>query len=350
LFEIIAALIWISAACFAFLAIYRRLRTRSIGIEPLSLSAVPLLSSLILAGLGLFDYQVSRSLEADGRLGAEIDTLSNEKIIESRLMCSRMENGTTVCQNQEVERSIVIDDCSQIGVAGSCIDKGLLISSLNSTEYAFNAPEVMTLDRPETIGLVLGSDGPIDRENHFLGMNGLVRSGQVPLTLFMEAEIVGPAFTIEPSGRQRREVSSLNATRWDWKLTPRQSGEHQFEVSIFIVLSRDGQKIAEDKPLAARQVVQVSVGTLDYLIALAGKLQPLQAFLVVLIAGVGSILVWFGISKFKDFWRNSDQKEEPTKVELTIKTESKNYSDRANSDLGPAKLSGDAENSQDRDF
>ncbi len=223
---------------------------------------------------------------------------------------------------------LIFGSCRALGEVGSCIDKQSLISALKTTSYAFNRIDEMTLGEPETVSLIIDTSGAMDIEQELDGLSGNVITGETPISFQMEAELVGPAFKIEPVGRQRREISTLNPTRWEWDITPERPGKHPLEVSLYVVVTNEGEKISEDKPLAERQVIDVTVSRLDSLIIFAEKLDPLRAFVFALIASLVGLLGWFGIKSWKDVSGKGPEEEKPQRIEVTIKDGSDNSKDR----------------------
>lgn len=211
--------------------------------------------------------------------------------------------------------------CIQIGVSGPCLDRSLF-SGLEKAEYAFNAPQEMALAKPQTIALVIDTTGETDFEAELMALPGDRVQGETPVTLIMEAEIVGPAFAITPTGRQRRELSQLNPTRWDWEISPKRSGQHQLEVSLYVIATSAGESLGEEKALAERKVINVTVSRLDSMIAFTQKIDPLRAFIFTLIAGLAGLLAWFGIKSWKDVSGKEPEEEKPQRIEVTIKDSS----------------------------
>lgn len=210
--------------------------------------------------------------------------------------------------------------CIKIGVLGPCLDRSLF-AGLETAEYAFNAPREMAVAEPQSIALVIDTTGTTNFAAELMALPGTPVQSRTPISLIMEAELVGPAFEITPSGRQRRELSKLNPTRWDWEISPKRSGQHQLEVSLYIIAATGGERLGEEKALAERRVINVTVSRLDSLISIVQKLDPLRAFIFALIAGLGGLLAWFGIKGWKDVSSKEPKEEKPRKIEVTIKNE-----------------------------
>ena len=212
--------------------------------------------------------------------------------------------------------------CIKIGVSGPCLDRSLF-SGLERAEYAFNAPQEMALAKPQTIALVIDTTGQTDFGDELMALPGATVQGETPISLLMEAEIVGPAFEITPSGRQRRELSQLNPTRWDWEVTPTRGGQHQLEVSLYVIASKGGESIGEEKALAERQIITVTVSPLNQVTAFIAKIDPILAFFVAIGGAIAAVLAWFGIKSWRDVSGKEEAGDKPQKIEVTIKDASK---------------------------
>jgi hypothetical protein len=210
------------------------------------------------------------------------------------------------------------ESCFRLGVSGPCLDKSLF-SQLERAEFAFNAPQEMSTAEPQTIALVIDTTGTTDFDAELLALPGVPVRGETPVSLIMEAEIIGPAFDITPSGRQRRELSELNPTRWDWEVVPTRSGEHQLEVSLYVIASRDGERIGEEKALAERRVIMVTVPPLNRVTDFISKIDPILAFLVAIGGAIAAVLAWFGFKSWRDVSGGQDSEDKPQKIEVTIK-------------------------------
>lgn len=210
------------------------------------------------------------------------------------------------------------DNCITLGVAGPCLDRALF-SGLERAEYAFNAPQEMAVSEPYTIALVIDTTGQTDFSAELMALPGVQVEGETPISLIMEGEIVGPAFEITPSGRQRRELSELNPTRWDWEVTPTRGGEHQLEVSLYVIASRGGESIGEEKALAERHVILVTVSPLNRLTDFIVKVDPILAFVLAIGGAIAAVLAWFGLKSWRDVSGADDGEAKPQKIEVTIK-------------------------------
>lgn len=212
--------------------------------------------------------------------------------------------------------------CIRLGVSGPCLDRSIF-SGLERAEYAFNAPQEMAVSEPQTIALVIDTTGQTDFSAELMTLPGVQVEGETPISLVMEAEIVGPAFQITPSGRQRRELSELNPTRWDWEVTPTRGGQHQLEVSLYVLASEGGESIGEEKALAERRIITVTVSPLNRVTAFIAKVDPILAFFVAIGGAIAAVLAWFGIKSWRDVSGKEEAEDKPQKIEVTIKDASK---------------------------
>ena len=105
--------------------------------------------------------------------------------------------------------------------------------------------------------MVLDSTGSTDFSRELDKLSGAIETGTTKISLEMEAELYdGSAFKIAPNGRQRRELSILNPTRRNWDVTSLAEGERVLELSLYVILTNDGERIGEDK--AIRNAASVS--------------------------------------------------------------------------------------------
>ena len=212
----------------------------------------------------------------------------------------------------------VTSSCFHLAVSGDCLDWNIF-SELESANFALNAPSDMLVRHPQVIALIIDSTGATNFEDELEGLPGNAVQGATPISLFMEAEIVAPAFEVDPEGRQSRQLSRLNPTRWDWEVAPKREGDHQLEVSLYVIATKNGESIGEEKALAERRIINVSVARVDQLASFAQRLDPLRAFIFALIAGLAGLLGWFGIKSWKDISSKDTEEERPQKIEVTIK-------------------------------
>ena len=125
----------------------------------------------------------------------------------------------------------------------------------------------MMVNKSEIVSLILDSTGNTDFAKELSNQSGSVEQGTTKISMEMEAELYGgSAFKILPERRQRRELSTLNPTRWNWDLTPLREGHHMLELTLYVILTNDGEKLSEDKAIAERRFVMVSVRPLDRVI------------------------------------------------------------------------------------
>lgn len=326
----ILALVPVAAILFAVFKFLRR-RDFSPAVAGMVISLV---TSLPIAGLltGMLATQSFVGNENQPPLEINIDELASITVTTNG-ECSPIihdDGNVTIACEAPKTISTTIPDCTELGALDGCIDKHAIVQHLRTASYAFNRIGQMSLGTPETIALVIDTSGSADFDQELDGLPGTVSTGVTPISLQMEAELVGPAFTIEPEGRQRREISTLNPTRWEWEVTPEREGEHPLEVSLYVVLTKEGEKISEDKPLAERQVINVTVSRLDSLISFAQKIDPLRAFIFALVAGLAGLLAWFGIKSWKDVSGKEPEENKPQKIEVTIKDGSKATQDKEN--------------------
>ena len=209
-------------------------------------------------------------------------------------------------------------DCIDIGATGPCLSTKLF-KQLARAAYAFNVQSEMDVLESQTIALVIDTTGTTNFSDELEALPGTQVTGETPISLIMEAEIVGPAFKIIPAGRQQRKLSRLNPVRWDWDISPKRSGKHQLEMSLYVVATNKGVSVGEDKALAERQVINVTVAQHKRVLEFVNTMDPILAFLVTLFGSFAVILAWFGIKSWRDMTGVKHGEDNPQKIEVTIK-------------------------------
>lgn len=248
----------------------------------------------------------------------DIALLTQTETVEWRISCVG-----DICTRVPEPVVYQLPDCAALGVLGDCVDKEAMLATLKTASYRVNRGGPIKLGEPQTVSLVVNTSDSADFDEEQSGLPGERSSGTTSISMQMEAELVGSAFMIEPQGRQRREISMLNPTRWEWGITPERGGVQRLEVAVYVILTKNGEKIGEDKPVSAVQGVEVTVSPLDAIIAFARKTDPLRASIFAFVAGLAGVMAWFGIKGWKDFSKIEPEEEKPQTIELIIKNGAK---------------------------
>ncbi len=316
-FLAIALLVVIVLAVFKFLRRY--FKPRNAGFVLVAMFA-------LIVGIGavvhsererlafLRDQNMQNSVVRPPTFDPDIELLTQTETFEWRVSCVG-----DVCTPVQEPVVYQLPNCAELGMLGDCVDKEAILATLKTASYRFNRVGPIKLGEPQTIAVVLNTSDSTDFDKELNNLPGARSTGTTSISMQMEAELVGSAFSIEPQGRQRREISTLNPTRWEWELTPERGGLQHLEVAVYVILTRNGEKIGEDKPVSAVQGVEVTVSPLDAIIAFTKRTDPLRASIFAFVAGLAGIMAWFGIKGSKDFFRTEPTEEKTQTIELIIK-------------------------------
>ena len=126
------------------------------------------------------------------------------------------------------------------------------------------------------------------------GFKGEIVERDVELSDTVSAQLTGVGFDITSQTVERQRLSGKTVTRWQWRVTPTEPGQHTLILEIFGYAT--GSLDAE--PLDAyRDVITVEVEQIDQLVSWARGVQPLFAVLAAL-AGIGSAV--FAFLRFRE--------------------------------------------------
>ncbi|MEM6626491.1 MAG: hypothetical protein AAF719_07285 [Pseudomonadota bacterium] len=155
---------------------------------------------------------------------------------------------------------------------------------------AYNRPpSTMALNRPVDISLVIDATPEGAPVTGLEGFEGEIIERDVDLSDVVAAQLTGPAFEIIPLSVKRQKLSPRAQNRWQWRVTPTETGEHTLILEIFGYAP--GVEAAE--PLDAyRDKIAVEVRQLDQLVSFARENEPVFGALAA-IAGVLSALFGF---------------------------------------------------------
>jgi hypothetical protein len=171
-----------------------------------------------------------------------------------------------------------------------------LQSQFKSRKVTYNRPPAkLALNKAIDVSLVINATDDADAGKEALqGFPGEVVERDVDLSDTVSAQLTGIGFDISTQTVERQKLSGRTINRWQWRVTPTETGTRTLILDIFGYES--GSLDAE--PLAAyRDEIVVEVQQLDQIITWAKGVQPVFAVLAAL-AGAASAL--FAFLRFRE--------------------------------------------------
>ncbi len=171
-----------------------------------------------------------------------------------------------------------------------------LEAQFKSRRVTYNRPpQKLALNKPVDVSLVVNATADADAGKAALeGFKGEIIERDVDLSDTVSAQLTGAGFDITSQTVDRQRLSGRAVNRWQWRVTPTETGEHTLMLEIFGYAT--GSLDAE--PLDAyRDVIAVEVEQFDALVSWAKGVQPLFAVLAAM-AGVGSAI--FAFLRFRE--------------------------------------------------
>jgi len=171
-----------------------------------------------------------------------------------------------------------------------------LETQFKARRVTYNRPPAkLALSKPVDVSLVVNAtnDEAAGREA-LEGFKGKIVERDIELSDTVSAQLTGVGFDITSQTVERQRLSGKTVNRWQWRVTPTETGQHTLILEIFGYAS--GSLDAE--PLDAyRDVITVEVEQIDQLVSWARGVQPLFAVLAAL-AGIGSAV--FAFLRFRE--------------------------------------------------
>jgi hypothetical protein len=184
--------------------------------------------------------------------------------------------------------------CRALGVLGKCTQYESILKDLLDAPFAYNRPNTMWRDEPTSISAILDPGFTIDPADALAGQEGDIVQVQSKISRYMSAELSGAVFQVEPTGPQRRLITTTSPTQWNWKATPLKSGSKQLIVlQIFAHIQENGEV---SDPITIRtfpDYIRVNIKTWDQMIDVVKDIQPVHAFLVAVSGSVSGLFVWY---------------------------------------------------------
>jgi hypothetical protein len=171
-----------------------------------------------------------------------------------------------------------------------------LAEQFKARQVTYNRPPAtLLIDRTIDVSLVINATEDASAGAEALqGFPGTVVEREVQLSDSVSAQLTGVGFDIETQTVARQKLSGRTINRWQWRVTPREPGDHTLILEIFGYAS--GSDDAE--PLDAyRDEIRVEVQQVERLVKIASEYQPLFAA----IAGLaGLISAFFAFMRFRE--------------------------------------------------
>jgi hypothetical protein len=177
-----------------------------------------------------------------------------------------------------------------------------LASQFKSRKVTYNRPPAkLGLNKAIDVSLVINATENADAGKDALqGFPGTVVERDVDLSDTVSAQLTGVGFDINSQTVERQKLSGKTINRWQWRVTPTETGTRTLILEIFGYES--GSLDAE--PLDAyRDEITVEVPQqLDQLVTTAKTFQPVFA----VVAGVaGALSALFGFLRFREERKHS---------------------------------------------
>ena len=122
-------------------------------------------------------------------------------------------------------------------VSDSCSDIEPVVTSLRRGDFIFNKPNQAFIGRPLTIVMILKTNDDQDTQTAFAVTKGPKQTITAPYARSIESTLRGLDFEIDPSGPQRRTVTSLEPVKWEWTVIPEKSGVKIISIDVDALIS-----------------------------------------------------------------------------------------------------------------
>ncbi len=166
-----------------------------------------------------------------------------------------------------------------------------LASQFKSRKVTYNRPPAkLSLNKAIDVSLVINATADADAAKDALqGFPGTVVERDVDLSDTVAAQLTGVGFDITSQTIDRQKLSGKTINRWQWRVTPTETGTRTLLLEIFGYES--GSLDAE--PLDAyRDEIVVEVQQLDQVINWAKAVQPVFAMIAALAAAISAAVAF----------------------------------------------------------
>ena len=185
------------------------------------------------------------------------------------------------------------DGCAELGEIGKCSNIEDVIKSLKEANLKYNHPNSMYLGRKTQVSLILETTGE-DQSQELKGLSGDIKTGKSKISRIMQAELSGADFKIEPSGPQKRTITTLAPVKWTWFVTPVQDGSNKrLNLELAAILREATREMPPVTIRTFKTEITVDVKWWDLALHKIKSLDPVYQ-LATAIGGVASalLLIW----------------------------------------------------------
>ena len=226
----------------------------------------------------------------------EVDP-KKEKLAKARKFRGFDPNGGKKTRGFDVASAKAIGGCKEIGEIGGCSNLEDVINSLKEADLKYNHPDSMYLGRKTQISLILETTGE-DQSSELKGLNGQIKEGKSKVSRIMQAELSGASFKIEPSGPQKKTITSLAPVKWTWFVTPLEDGQQKrLNLELAAILREATRDLPPVTIRTFKTEINVDVKWWDLALHKIKSLDPIYQ-LATAIGGIASalLLLWRFVS------------------------------------------------------
>lgn len=202
--------------------------------------------------------------------------------------------------NTNIARQAQNQDCENFGESGDCLNIEQTIKKLKEANLKYNHPDSMYLGRKTLISLIVETTGE-DQSKQLEDYDGEIKTGTTKISRFMEATLTGQDFDIEPSGPQRKTLTTLAPVKWTWYVTPKVDGENKnLDLELSAILREGNQALPPVTIKTFSAKINVDVRWWDRVIYKVQAFDPIYQ-LGAAIGGLASaiLLIWRLIVVFR---------------------------------------------------
>jgi hypothetical protein len=169
---------------------------------------------------------------------------------------------------------------------------------LRATPARYNVPEFLTYGRSTEISFVLEPEGSGTGADPLEGLPGRVVTATVKVSPQVNALLTGPADLVEIKPRggddaQRKAVTLTAPVQWVWDVKAIGDGTAVLQLELIAFIPNKDKETSFQVSTFRRQI-PIQISGVDQAKRFIADLNPLWAFLTAVIAGLGSLLAYFG--------------------------------------------------------
>lgn len=123
--------------------------------------------------------------------------------------------------------------------ASTSVEVDEAISELGPSKIVFDAPSEIIGFKPTLVELLLSPSMSFDQLRASLAESTGVDTARVVFSNSMEAILTGPGFRIAPGQESIQAIRSDMATRWEWTVTPSDTGRLRIKLTLYALIYVD---------------------------------------------------------------------------------------------------------------